>query len=104
MLRSFIDRTILPNTLNSVTPVFLADGRSSFNLLVTLAGGGTPGAMQLEGSDDNVNWYSIGTPLTLVTGATVHSHPSQFHMVRWVLASVIVSYAQVLFVELNTSA
>jgi len=88
VLRSFIDRTILPNTLNSVTPVFLADGCSNFNLLVTLAGGGTPGAMQLEGSDDNVNWYSIGTPLTLVTGATVHSHPNQFHMVRWVRARV----------------
>jgi hypothetical protein len=88
VLRSFIDRTILPNTLNSVTPVFLADGCSSFNLLVTMAGGGTPGAMQLEGSDDNVNWYSIGTPLTLVTGATVHNHPNQLHMVRWVRARV----------------
>jgi len=88
VLRSFIDRTILPNTLNSVTPVFLVDGCSSFNLLVTLAGGGTPGAMQLEGSDDNVNWYSIGTPLTLVPGATVQNHPNQLHMVRGVRARV----------------
>jgi hypothetical protein len=88
VLRSFIDRTILPNTLNSVTPVFLVDGCHHFNLLVTLAGGGTPGAMQLEGSDDNVNWYSIGAPLTLVTGGTVHNHPNQFHMVRWVRVRV----------------
>ena len=85
-IRSFIDRTILPNTLNSTTPVFFVDGMPNFNLLVTLGAGGTPGAIQLEGSDDNINWYAIGTPLTLVAGGTAHNHPAALHMARYVRA------------------
>jgi hypothetical protein len=87
-LRSFIDRTINPNTLNSTTPSYFVDGMPNFNLIVALAAGGTPGAIQMEGSDNNIDWFSVGTATSLVAGGVVNIHPNQLHMVRWIRARV----------------
>jgi hypothetical protein len=71
--RQIIDRTILPNTLNSVTPSLTV--QSCRNVQVIVNSGAistTANAIQLEGSDDfGTTWYSIGSPLTAVASSTV---------------------------------
>lgn len=73
-VRQLIDRTIVLNTLNSVTPSL--DAREAGNqvklVFSTAAGATTQPALQLEGSEDNgATWVAIGAPLTAVAGATV---------------------------------
>ena len=73
-IRQLIDRTINPNTLNSVTPSL--DARDTGNRVQLVINVGvittTAPALQLEGSDDNgATWYSIGSPLTAVASSTV---------------------------------
>lgn len=72
--RQMIDRTIVPNTLNSVTPSLLTRDCGNSTQLVVNMGAITTTApqFQLEGSDDyGVTWYAIGTPLTGVASSTV---------------------------------
>ena len=72
--RQLIDRTVAPNTLNSVTPVLLTrDCGNSTQLVVNMGAITTTApAFQLEGSDDfGATWYAIGTPLTGVASSTV---------------------------------
>jgi hypothetical protein len=40
-------------------------------MVLSLAAGGTAPTIQLQGSSDNVNWYTIGTTLAGTVGATV---------------------------------
>ena len=69
-----MDRTIAPNTLNSVTPnLFLGDA-NSLQLIVNMGAITTTApAFQVEGSEDGVNWYAVGTPITAVASATVEA-------------------------------
>jgi hypothetical protein len=73
-VRQLVDRSIAPNTLNSVTPTLLArDAGNSTQLVVNMGAITTTApAFQLEGSDDfGLTWYAIGTPLTAVASSTV---------------------------------
>ena len=72
-VRQIIDRTIVPNTLNSVTPSLNVQNCRNVQVVVnTGAITTTANAVQLEGSDDNgTTWYSIGSPLTAVASSTV---------------------------------
>jgi hypothetical protein len=72
--RQLIDRTVVPNTLNSTTPVLLTRDCGNSTQLVVNMGAITTTApqFQLEGSDDfGATWYAIGTPLTAVASSTV---------------------------------
>jgi hypothetical protein len=70
--RNFVNRTIDPNTLNSTTPSYLVEGCDQFQLAVTMNAGGTSPIFKLEGSNDNLNWYSVpSTTLTATVGASV---------------------------------
>jgi hypothetical protein len=72
--RQIVDRSIAPNTLNSVTQTLLArDAGNSTQLIVNMGAITTTApAFQLEGSDDfGATWYAIGTPLTAVASSTV---------------------------------
>ena len=72
--RQQIDRTVVPTTLNSVTPTLLTRDCGAVTQLVVNMGAITTTApqLQLEGSDDNgVTWYAIGSPLTAVASTTV---------------------------------
>lgn len=71
LVRRFFNRTINVNLLDSTTPAFSTLGAAEFQLTLTLAAGGTPPAIQLQGSQDGVNWYNFGSPVTGVTGSTV---------------------------------
>ena len=70
--KRLMDRTIVPNTLNSVTPILFQGAASNLQLIVNMGAiTTTPPAFQIEGSEDGVNWYAVGTPLTAVASSTV---------------------------------
>lgn len=60
--KQFFDRTIVPNTLNSTTPVYNVDGCHRLQVTAFLVSGTGP-MYQLEGSEDGANWYAISTPI-----------------------------------------
>jgi hypothetical protein len=70
--KRLMDRTIVPNTLNSVTPSLFQGAANNLQLIVNMGAiTTTPPAFQIEGSEDGVNWYAVGTPLTAVASSTV---------------------------------
>jgi len=70
--RNFVNRTIDPNTLNSITPSYLVEGCDQFQLSVTMNAGGTAPIFEMQGSNDNLNWYSVpSTTLTAAVGSSV---------------------------------
>jgi len=59
--RSFISRTIDPNTLSSTTASFPTDGCDIIQLCATMAAGGTgTPTFKLQGSEDQSSWYDLG--------------------------------------------
>lgn len=69
--KRLMDRSIVLTTLNSVTPTLFSGAANNLQLIVNLGTATTPPALQLEGSEDGVNFYSIGSPLTGVASSTV---------------------------------
>lgn len=69
--KRIMDRSIVLTTLNSVTPVLFSGAANNIQLVINLGTATTPPALQLEGSEDGINWYAIGTPLTGVASSTV---------------------------------
>ena len=70
--RNFIDRTLAPNTASSATPSYFAEGCRSFNLIVTMNGGGSVmPTITLQGSEDSINWFAISTGLLAIISSSV---------------------------------
>lgn len=69
--KRLMDRSIVLTTLNSVTPVLFSGAANNVQLVINLGTATTPPALQLEGSEDGINWYAMGTPLTGVANGTV---------------------------------
>lgn len=70
--RNFIDRSLLPNTASSTTPSYFAEGCRSFNLIITMNGGGSVmPTITLQGSEDSINWFAISTGLLGVISSSV---------------------------------
>lgn len=65
---SFIDRTIVPNTLNSATPAYFVEGCSDFNFLVRCTAQTTAATITVQFSHDGTNWHTTGNTLTTVNG------------------------------------
>jgi hypothetical protein len=65
--KMFINRTIDPNALASSTPAFNTDGCDQLHLCVSMNGGGsgTP-TFKLQGSEDQLLWYDLGTTTVAV--------------------------------------
>jgi len=73
-VRQLIDRTLVPNTLNSTTVTFnTLDTGNNVKLLLSLGAVATsPPSIQLEGSDDGgATWVASGAPLAGVASSTV---------------------------------
>ena len=87
-IKVFVDRTINPNTLNSTSPAYFCGGSDTLALYVNLGAATTAPVIQLEGSEDNLNFYSIaGTALTTTANLTVYqSTPNA--LVKFVRARV----------------
>lgn len=74
IVRNFIDRSIVLTTLNSTTPTFNIDGVDKVQFSITVGAITTTAPqVQLEVSDDGVNFALIGTPVTAVASSTVRS-------------------------------
>lgn len=70
--KRIIDRTVVTTTLNAVTPVLFQGAANNIQLVVNMGAITTTApAFQIEGSEDGVNWYPVGTPLTAVASSTV---------------------------------
>jgi hypothetical protein len=70
--RRIMDRSIVLTTLNSTTPVVFQGSANNIQLVINVGAITTTApAIQLEGSEDGVNFYAIGTPLTAVANSTV---------------------------------
>jgi len=69
-LRRIYSRTLDPLTAGSSTASLFTEGCEYNDLIVNMAAGGTAPVIQLQGSEDNTNWYNIGTALTATVGAT----------------------------------
>ena len=63
--RQFFDRTLVVNTINSVTPSFFVEGCSDLNVMVSMGAVTTTApVLVLEVSPDNANWVQIGADIT----------------------------------------
>lgn len=70
--KRIMDRSVVTTTLNSTTPVLFSGEANSVQLVVNMGAIATTAPQfQIEGSEDNANWYPIGTPLTSVASSTV---------------------------------
>jgi hypothetical protein len=67
-ITQIIDRTIVPNTLNSVTPSLFVEGCQDFNYLVRCSAQTTPATLTLQFSHDGSNWHTTSNTLTTVVG------------------------------------
>ena len=68
--RSFFDRTIVANTLNSATPAFWIEGSTSLTAIVSSAAATAPATFQVEVSADATNWATLGTAVASVANTT----------------------------------
>lgn len=73
LARQFFDRSIVLTTLNSTTPTYTVDGCTFFQISTNLGAATTAPVLQLQGSEDGTNWYSVGTTFTPVASSTTVS-------------------------------
>ena len=71
--KRLMDRSIVLTTLNSTTPILFSGAANNIQLVINLGTATTPPAIQIEGSEDSVNFYTIGAPLTGVASSTVQT-------------------------------
>ena len=67
-LRQLVDRTIVPNTLNSTSAAIGVGGCLNFNAAIRCTAQTTAATITLQFSHDNVNWHTTANTLTTVVG------------------------------------
>lgn len=67
-IRRFLDRTIVPNTLNSTTGTYNIEGCSDINIYALCSAQTTPATLTLEFSDDTVTWFTSAVTLATAVG------------------------------------
>jgi hypothetical protein len=79
-VRQLIDRTLVPNTLNSVTPSLDVKNCRNAQVVINIGIATTPQATQIEGSDDGgLTWYAMGAPINAVASSTVQLTVANMH-------------------------
>jgi hypothetical protein len=74
IVRNFIDRSIVLTTLNSTSPIFNIDGTDKVQFSIAVGAITTTAPqVQLEVSDDGVNFALIGNPVTAIANLPVRS-------------------------------
>ncbi len=84
-----IDRTIVPNTLNSTTPTFVVEGTQDFNIFVRCTAQTTAATLTLQFSHDGTNWHTAGNTLTTSVGIAHAKVQNE----QWKFARLIVTAA-----------
>lgn len=85
----FIDRTIVPNTLNSVTPTYYVEGCTDFNFMARCTAQTTPATLTVQFSADGTNWHTTANTLSTVVGIAHIKVQNE----QWKFARLIVSAA-----------
>lgn len=87
----FVDRTIVPNTLNSVTPTYYVGGCVDYNFVVRCTAQTTPATLTVQFSSDGVatNWHTTTNTLATINGI-VHM---KVQNEQWKFARLIVTAA-----------
>ena len=70
-IRQQIDRTVVLTTLSSTTPSLLVDVCKNLKLVINIGTTTVAPAVQLQESEDGINYTLIGTPLTAVASSSV---------------------------------
>lgn len=70
IIRQFFDRSIVLTTQFSTTPVYWVEGCNFFQVSVQMGAATTAPVLQLQGSEDGTNWYTIGSNFTPTASAT----------------------------------
>jgi hypothetical protein len=88
---AFVDRTIVPNTLNSVTPNYYVAGCRDFNFAVRCTAQTTPATLTVQFSNDGVatNWHTTTTTLATIVGVAHVKVQNE----QWKFARLIVTAA-----------
>lgn len=84
-----IDRTIVPNTLNSTSAVILVEGCQDFNITARCTAQTTAATIALQFSADNTNWLTTSTTLTTAVGIVQAKSSNE----QWKFARLLVSSA-----------
>jgi len=90
----FVDRTIVPNTLFSVTPTYLIEGCTAISFSVYVASQTAAATIALAVSDDGANWVLPAAPaaVTTISGQVVQS-TSTIDVMQWKFARLAVTSA-----------
>ena len=83
------DRTINPNTLSSTSATFYCEGASAFNFYTRISAQTTPATIQIQFSDDNVNWYDdAGSTITTAVGIVqIKADNDQWRFARGIVSA-----------------
>lgn len=84
-----IDRTIVPNTLNSTSATYYIEGCMDFNLNVRCTAQTTPATIALSFSADGTNFFTSATTLATVVGIAQAKYTNEL----WKFARAIVTVA-----------
>lgn len=84
-----IDRTIVPNTLNSTSPTILVEGCQDFNINVRCTAQTTAATIALQFSHNNTNWFTTATTLTTAVDTVQAKATNE----QWKFARLIVTAA-----------
>jgi len=88
-VRQFIDRTIVPNTLNTTTPTYNIEGCDSINIMANCTAQTTPATLTLEFSDNGATWFTSAVTLATAVGVTQAKSTNE----QWKFARLRVSTA-----------
>jgi hypothetical protein len=85
---TFVDRTIVPNTLNSVTPTYYVEGCADFNFTVRCTAQTTAATLTVQFSNDGTNWHTTTHTLTTAVGvAHVKAQNEQWKFGRLIVTA-----------------
>jgi hypothetical protein len=87
-LRQLVDRTIVPNTLNSTSAAIGVVGCLNFNALIRCTAQTTAATITLQFSHDNVNWHTTANTLATIVGiAHVKVQNEKWAFVRGIVSA-----------------
>lgn len=86
--RTFIDRTINPNTLGSVTPAFYMQGCSQLNLTACVTSATSAALLGLQVAYEPLNWTTIRT-MSPQVGTPLTFNNATLSLAKWVRVAVM---------------
>lgn len=85
----FIDRTIVPNTLNSTTSTYFIEGCRDFNVVVRCTAQTGAATIALQVSNDGTNFLTLSTTLATINGTAQAKYTNEM----WKFGRLIVTAA-----------